>query len=146
MGPADRAPTTYEVSTWMHFPGEVQGVRAFVQHIIGVCVANMVVVRRIRIVSHGSPNHFWIGHDRIEVRTLSKYKSDLQKLDLYLVPGIALLEIFACETGQATELIRGLPKMFDSVPVTAYTQLQHGNQPEGTGPRVTCKKGRCQRH
>lgn len=146
MGSKDHARTTYEVSEWMHFPNDVRSVRFFVQFIIKVCVTNDLVARRIRIVSHGAPDHFYIGHDRIDVGTLDNFKNDLRRLDLYLVPGIASLEIFACETGQATELIKRLSLMFDGVPVTAYTQVQHGNQTKGTGPRLTCVRGQCRKH
>ena len=146
MGSSDHARTTYEVSEWMHFPASVQSVRGLTQHIITTCVANSLVARRIRIVSHGTPHHFWIGHDKIAVGTLEKYEDDLADLDLFLVPGIAQLEIFACETGQATHLVARISEIFDGIPVTAYMQKQPANQPQGTGLRLTCVGGRCKKH
>src|SRR4051812_7944132 len=86
MGSDDHARTTYESARWLHFPGDISGVKSFVEYVVAICTANLLVARHIRIVSHGTPDHFWIGHDRMSVRTLGSHRSALRRLDLYLVP------------------------------------------------------------
>jgi hypothetical protein len=144
-GAGDYARTVYEASTGTRFPKEAQTVHQVVRYIIGICTTNEVVARRIRIVSHGSPGQFHVGTNRISLDTLHRYEKPLRTLQMYLLPSVASLEIFACKTGQSPGLVAALSTLLEGIPVKAYAANQNGSKPGGTGPAVVCRNGKCRR-
>lgn len=143
-GMDDKARTIYEVSTSTRFPTQLKSVGHMVNFITDFCYGSNLIARHIRIVSHGSPDHFWIGKDKIAVETMKKHRHAFTRLSDYLFPSVARLEIFACEVGQSHALLAAISRALKGIPVKAYKQKQKGSEPGGRGPAVVCRMSDCE--
>ncbi len=125
----------------------VQNVADFVRVVQARC--RHQGLRHLRIGSHGSPEHFRIGNDRIREDNLSTYQTDLEKITPYFIPQKSLVTIDACKSGHATGLLKKLSAIW-GVPVKGFRYNQKteriaagGDGPTDEGPYHACGPDAC---
>ena len=135
--PAGRTYASSEV-----FPNFVSNLAEIADYVFRFCIVSEVVARRVAIVCHGSTAGIRVGTDHITEATLEQFSTAFKKLGLVMVPGIAVLELYACQVGQNRALLRAISNLMDGTAVIAYEQ----NQPAsggGNGKIAKCKLDKC---
>lgn len=84
----------------------------------------------LTINGHGNSSGFRIGEDWIDLESIPKFRTQFSQLRVLLEPR-GSIEIVACNSGQATELLRELSKELGGIGIIGYAS----NQPGGLAPQ-----------
>jgi hypothetical protein len=123
----------------------VPSIDDFVSSIQRICSSRAdAVVGRVLLVAHGNEKGVTIGNDRLTLESFRKFKPKLAELKPLFDPIISSVVFQACELGRNPALLRCLSTVWGGIPVRAYSQQQHPDEPTGQGPSVVCRMSTCQ--
>lgn len=126
------------------FPNFVKSLDEVSKYVFKMALAAEVLPRRVAIVTHGSVNGFWVGDDYISLDTLEQHSVSFQRLSRVMIQGIATLELYSCQVGKNTTLIRRISEMLGGVVVAAYEENQPASG-ESKGKTIKCKLNECKK-